>query len=445
MKNILHNIAGLICFSLTFGVSLHAYSYFTIMTATRNIAVIGGGAAGFFAAITAKSMAKDANVTIYEKTGKLLAKVGVSGGGRCNLTNSFAHINDLRQAYPRGHQLMKRLFKSFRGEDAYRWFEAHGVELVTQDDGCVFPKSQDSQSVIDCLVGTARQLGVNIVLHHALVALKPLEDGRLKVDFKDQKSLCFDKVIVTTGGSPRLQGLQTHALLGHEIAHPVPSLFTFNIADSAFTQLMGAVVDPVTLSIPATKFKSTGALLITHWGMSGPATLKLSSHGARFLYENNYQTKVAINWVNQSNATIVEQCLMEIAIKNPKKQLSSLRPFDLPSRVWLYLLGRSALDTDKRWDELGRKGLNKLIETLTNDTHIISGKGSFKEEFVTCGGISLQSIQANTLESKACPNLYFAGEVLDVDGITGGFNLQAAWTTGFTAGKSAAEQLSSPI
>ena len=415
------------------------------MSATKHIAVIGGGAAGFFAAITAKSMAKDANVTIYEKTGKVLAKVGVSGGGRCNLTNNFAHISDLKQAYPRGHRLMKRLFKSFRETDAYQWFEEHGVELVTQDDGCVFPKSQDSQTIIDCLVNTARRLGVNVVFHHGLVALKSLEDGRLEADFKGQKSLCFDKVIVTTGGSPRLQGLQLHAQLGHEIALPVPSLFTFNIADKAFTQLMGAVIDPVTLSIPTTKFKSTGALLITHWGMSGPATLKLSSHAARYLYENEYQTKVAINWVNQSNASAVEQCLMEMAIKNPKKQLSSLRPFDLPSRVWLFLLGRAGLDAEKRWEELGRKGLNKLIETLTNDMHIISGKGSFKEEFVTCGGISLQSIQANTLESKACRNLFFAGEVLDIDGITGGFNLQAAWTTGYTAGKSAAEQLSSAI
>src|SRR3712207_1775183 len=305
-----------------------------MMSATKHIAVIGGGAAGFFAAITAKSMAKDANVTIYEKTGKVLAKVGVSGGGRCNLTNNFAHISDLKQAYPRGHRLMKRLFKSFRETDAYQWFEEHGVELVTQDDGCVFPKSQDSQTIIDCLVNTARRLGVNVVFHHGLVALKSLEDGRLEADFKGQKSLCFDKVIVTTGGSPRLQGLQLHAQLGHEIALPVPSLFTFNIADKAFTQLMGAVIDPVTLSIPTTKLKSTGALLITHWGMSGPATLKLSSHAARYLYKNEYQTKVAINWVNQSNASAVEQCLMEMAIKNPKKQLSSLRPFDLPSRVW---------------------------------------------------------------------------------------------------------------
>ena len=411
------------------------------MNISNHIAVIGGGAAGFFAAITAKQNCPSASVAIYEKTGKVLAKVGVSGGGRCNLTNSFANVSDLRHVYPRGHKLMKRLFNQFDYRQAYQWFEEKGVELVTQEDQCVFPKAQDSQAVIKCLTHEARRLGVEIQLHHCLSGITPTEDGRLEVSFEDKPARRFDNVIITTGGSPQLKGLQQHAQTGHEIVEPVPSLFTFCVEDKAFTNLTGAVVDPVGLSIPSTKFKSEGALLITHWGMSGPATLKLSAHAARHLHEQAYEVDVAINWVGETNTTIVQQRLSELAQGNLKKQLGSVAPFRLTSRIWLYLLERTGLDSKKRWGELGRKGMNKLTETLTNDVHAIHGKGRFKDEFVTCGGVSLQSVNLSTLESKACRHLYFAGEVLDVDGITGGFNLQAAWTTGYVAGKAAAESI----
>ncbi|MBO1362652.1 NAD(P)/FAD-dependent oxidoreductase [Prevotella sp. A2931] len=412
------------------------------MSTSSHIAVIGGGAAGFFAAITAKRTNPNATVIIYEKTGKVLAKVGVSGGGRCNLTNSFANIKDLKHVYPRGHKLMKRLFKQFDYKEVYQWFEDNGVELVTQADQCVFPKAQNSQAIIECLTNEAKKLGIKILLHHCLSGITPLEEGRLKVSFANQPAQQFDKVIITTGGSPLLKGLQHHAQTGHEIIEPAPSLFTLSVEDKAFTDLMGIVVDPVSLSIPSTKFKSEGALLITHWGMSGPATLKLSSYAARYLHEHKYKVNVAINWINETNAAIVEQQLTKMIQLNQKKQMAGVVPYQLTTRVWQYLLERAGLDSKKRWEELGRKGMNKLIETLTNDVHNIQGKGRFKDEFVTCGGISLQSITPRTLESKVCRHLYFAGEVLDIDGITGGFNLQAAWTTGYVAGKAAAESFS---
>lgn len=401
----------------------------------RNIAIIGGGAAGHFAAIAAKKAEHDSVVTIFEKSGRVLAKVGVSGGGRCNLTNSFNDISDLKQAYPRGEKLLKRLFKTFDYKDAFQWFEQHGVVLVTQEDECVFPRSQSSQSVIDCLTHTASKLGVVTNLHHVLTKIQKMDNNRLELHFKDKAPRQFDKVIITTGGSPRIGGLQYLADLGHKIEQPVPSLFTFNIREKAFCNLMGAVVTPVQLSIPSTKFRSQGALLITHWGMSGPATLKLSSYAARHLTEQNYQSPVAINWVNETNAQLVEQNVMDLALLNQKKQVANVRPYDLPSRVWSYLLERSNIEKEKRWGEVGRKMMNKLVETLTNDVHQIAGKGTFRDEFVTCGGVSLKSINPNTLESKVCSGLYFAGEVLDIDAITGGFNLQAAWTTGFVAGQ----------
>ena len=401
----------------------------------RNIAILGGGAAGHFAAIAAKKAEPESVVTIFEKSGRVLVKVGVSGGGRCNLTNSFNDISDLKQAYPRGEKLLKRLFKTFDYKDAFQWFEQHGVVLVTQEDECVFPRSQSSQSVIDCLTHTASKLGVVTNLHHVLTKIQKMDNNRLELHFKDTAPRQFDKVIITTGGSPRIGGLQYLADLGHKIEQPVPSLFTFNIREKAFCNLMGAVVTPVQLSIPSTKFRSQGALLITHWGMSGPATLRLSSYAARHLTEQNYQSPVAINWVNETNAQLVEQNVMDLALRNQKKQVANVRPYDLPSRVWSYLLERSNIEKEKRWGEVGRKMMNKLVETLTNDVHQIAGKGTFRDEFVTCGGVSLKSINPNTLESKVCSGLYFAGEVLDIDAITGGFNLQAAWTTGFVAGQ----------
>ena len=406
-----------------------------VMTERLNIAVVGGGAAGFFAAIAAKQNNPEARVTIFERGQKVLAKVLVTGGGRCNLTNLFARIGDLKQAYPRGDKMMKRLFNVFDHDDTWRWFEERGVKLLTQEDECVFPVSQSAQSVVDALTKEAHRLGVEVRTGHALEGLKPLPNGDLQLEFKAQKSLTFNRVVITTGGSPRAEGLQYLARLGHDIMSPVPSLFTFNIADAAFMALMGTVVEDVTVSIVGTKHKASGPLLITHWGASGPAILKLSSYGARYVHDCGYRFQIAVNWIGLTNGTLVAEHLQGIVEGNRRKQLSSVHPFGLPSRMWLYILDKTGLGADKRWDELGKKGLNKLVETLTNDLYNVTGKGAFREEFVTCGGVSLTNISLNTMESKVCKNLFFAGEVLDVDAITGGFNLQAAWTTGYVAGK----------
>lgn len=403
-----------------------------------DIAIIGGGAAGFMAAIVARRTNPASKVTIFERAQKVLAKVEITGGGRCNVTNSFAAITDMKQAYPRGHKLMKRLMKTFSHEDTYRWFEQYGVPLVTQEDECVFPKAQDSHAIINCLVRQANELGVTICCRHRLVNIHRMEDGRLKLEFENGSHRVFHRTIITTGGSPNGRGLQYLAQLGHNIEPPVPSLFTFNIKDRAFCDLMGMVVEPVVTTIPGTKLRAKGPLLVTHWGVSGPAVLKLSSYAARLLAENDYKAPLAISWTGELTRQEVEENLLKLQTANPRKQVATLHPFGLPSRLCLYILSKLDIDAVKPWAEIGRKTLNRLIETLVNDQYTIAGKGAFREEFVTCGGVSLSSVNSKTLESKVCPNLFFAGEVLDIDAITGGFNLQAAWTTGVVAGQCAA-------
>ncbi len=378
-------------------------------------AIIGGGAAGFFAAINLKEMVPDMEVTIFEAGQRVLRKVEISGGGRCNCTNSFREVADLSQVYPRGHRLMKRLFKGFDYEDAYRWFEQRGVGLTTQDDQCVFPVSQDSHTIIRLFLAEAERLHINICTRKKLSSLEELSG--------------WDFIVVTTGGSPKEENLQW---LQHETVTTVPSLFTFNIKDPQLQTLMGTVVEQTTVFFPGTKLRASGALLITHWGMSGPAILRLSSYGARLLAEQNYQMPLAVNWAGQSETEVRDQ-LTEIAIHHPQKQVVSVRPFNLPTRLWTYLAGKCLGDkTNKTWSELSKKEQNKLVNLLVNDEYRIAGRAAFKEEFVTCGGISLQSVNPSTLESKSRPHLYFAGEVLDIDGVTGGFNFQAAWTTAFT-------------
>ena len=405
---------------------------------TTDIAVVGGGAAGFFAAIAARRANAAARVTLFERAAKVLAKVEVTGGGRCNLTNSFAGITDLSQAYPRGHKLMKRLFKTFDHEDTCRWFEENGVPLVTQPDECGFPRAQDAHAVMDCLMRQAARLGVTVCCHSCLIDMQSMPDGRLELFFQNGTRRVFHRVIVTTGGSPQARGLYYLKCMGHRVESPVPSLFTFNICDRSFRDLMGTVVDPVEVSIPGTKLRARGALLVTHWGASGPAILKLSSYAARWLAEHDYRAPLAVCWTARLARQEVEETLAGIVAANPRKQLGSLRPFGLPSRLWLYLIGKMGLEPTKPWGETGRKTLNRMLETLVNDQYTIAGKGSYRDEFVTCGGVSLKSIDPNTLQSRVCPGLYFAGEVLDIDAITGGFNLQAAWTTGYVAGQMAA-------
>lgn len=409
-----------------------------------DVAIIGGGAAGFFMAVNLKLMAPHCRVTVFEKHNRVLAKVAVSGGGRCNLTNSFEEIKDLKNVYPRGSRLLRKLFRTFGPREAYRWFEEHGVELVTQDDQCVFPQSQDAQTVIGCFLRLARELDIEVRTSHAVCALEPLTESngqrRWQLSFAGEgiRPRTFDCVAVTTGGSPRAEGLRYLAELGHEVASPVPSLFTFNIPEPAFRHLMGTVVEPVIASIPGTKFRETGPLLITHWGASGPAILKLSSQAARHIHEREYRFPLQVNWVNTPDTEAVAGELARTAAAHPQKLLSGVRPYGLPSRLWTYLTEKVGLAGERKWGELGRRNLNRLANVLCNDPYEVDGKGAFREDFVTCGGISLESVDSRTMESKGCPGLYFAGEVLDIDGVTGGFNFQAAWTTAWTAAQAIA-------
>ena len=380
-------------------------------------AIIGGGAAGFFLAVNLKEMVPSMAVTILERSQHVLAKVEVSGGGRCNCTNSFAHVTDLSQVYPRGHRLLKRLFKVFDYRAGYQWFESHGVRLVTQEDDCVFPALQDSHAIINCFLSEAKRHQVEIRMGAKVNALDDVVD--------------YDFVAVCTGGSPQASGLKWLADAGHEIVKPVPSLFTLSIADRQLTELMGTVVEPVQVMIPGTKFRADGPLLITHWGVSGPAVLRVSSYGARHLSEADYQVPLSINWTGCKEPEVLEQ-LLSIVTHQPQNQLQTFAPCGLPARLWSYLLTKTLGERSKnRWQNLNQKELNRLVNTLTNDAYMTAGRAAFRDEFVTCGGVSLADVNPATLESRHVPNLYFAGEVLDIDGITGGFNFQAAWTTAY--------------
>jgi predicted Rossmann fold flavoprotein len=399
-----------------------------------NVAIVGGGAAGFFAAIQVKENHPNAMVAIFEKGSRVLAKVRISGGGRCNFTNSGEHLKNFTNAYPRGANFLKKAFHRFSNADAMSWFGEHGVPYVIQEDGCVFPESQRSQTVIESLTGQARVQGVKVVTQLAVTNIEPLEDGRLQLTMGQGIRTTFDKVIVTTGGSPTMDGLELFERLGHKIEPPVPSLFTFEIPDQALHELTGLVVENAMVSIAGTKIRECGALLITHWGLSGPAVLKASSYGARILSERGYNSDISVNWVGVTNVEQVAQELRSVANDNGGKLVANVAPFGLQNRLWRYLLAKSGVDLERRWSEIGNKGINKVTEVLTNQVFKVTNKGSFKDEFVTCGGVSLSCVDVNTMQSKVVPNLYFAGEILDIDGITGGFNFQAAWTTGYIAG-----------
>ncbi|MFT7613036.1 MAG: putative Rossmann fold flavoprotein [Parvicellaceae bacterium] len=399
------------------------------------VAIIGGGAGGFFSAIAVKKNHPNAEVVIYEKSNKTLAKVKVSGGGRCNVTSGVTSIKDLSAAYPRGNKFLKKIFPEFNTRHTIEWFESRGVPLVTQSDLCVFPESQDSQTIIDCFNKEINRLGIKVQIKSAVEKIRK-SGNQIVLEIRGAETeTIVDKVIVATGGSPKEAGLDWLKLLNHKISPPVPSLFTFNMPNESVTELMGIVVEKTITTIPGTKLKSDGPLLITHWGMSGPSILKLSAFGARHFAENNYKFNIQVNWVNLVNYSEVNNSILNISIDHGNKQLANYRPFGLPDRLWNYLIERIGISPQKKWSELGNKGINKIVNVLTNDLYAVEGKTTFKEEFVTCGGVSLESINNRTMESKTFENLYFTGEIMDIDGITGGFNFQAAWTTAFIAGK----------
>ena len=385
-----------------------------------SIAIIGAGAAGCFCAINLKRMLPNANVHLFESKGKALAKVAVTGGGRCNLTNTFKGVKNLQEVYPRGEKLMRRALSVFSAEDTCTWFEKEGVRLVTQEDNCIFPQSQDAMQIVNTLLYNIKGLGIQLHLNE-------------KVTHIDLNQ--WNRVVVTTGGHATPQGFSLLEGLEIPIETPVPSLFTFNVQGDWHQQLMGTVVEEVQAFIPGTKFRSHGALLLTHWGMSGPAILKLSSYAARYLAEHGYQSPICINWMGTMTELEVRQIIQDLIQQNAQKLITSVYPQCFTNKHWGILLTRMGIPLTQRWGALNTKHLNKMLTVLTADTYQITGKCPFKEEFVTCGGVSLKSININTLQSKQHPTLYFAGEVLDVDAITGGFNLQAAWSMGYVVAK----------
>lgn len=406
------------------------------MNHIMNAAIIGGGAAGFFLAIHLKRARPDAQVTIFERSGRVLGKVRISGGGRCNLTNTFATTGDLSRVYPRGHRLMKRLLREFSPEDTRTWFEGNGVPLVAQTDECVFPRSQNAESIVRCLQKAAGEAGVKVLTGHSVRQVRQCADGRLALYFADSRPpMSFDAVAVTTGGSPRGEGHDWLSASGHEIESPCPALFTFSLDEKQLTSLSGIVVETASTAIAGTKYRSTGPLLITHWGVSGPAILKLSSYAARRLHERDYHDRLLIGWCGESDVEAVSVHLHRQLSATPRKQLGTLHPYGLQGRLWRYLLQRAGLSPEKPCSEVRCKSMRRLATVLTADAYDIAGRCAFREEFVTCGGVSLSSVSSRTLESRHVPRLYFAGEVLDIDAITGGFNFQAAWTTAYVAAR----------
>ena len=423
------------------------------------MAVIGGGAAGCFCAVNAARRLPEAEITLFEAGPKLLAKVAVTGGGRCNITNSFQDVarngqepgkRRLAEVYPRGDQLMRRALRAFGPEDTLRWFEAEGVRFVVQEDQCVFPESQDAMQIVRTLERCLRQAGVRVRCNAPVGRVEALEDGRFvlrqaqddKGQAQDDRGQAqedrgraqedrFDRVVVCVGGSAQQKLMQ---LLPDdiEVTPCVPSLYTLKIPDDGLRALMGTVVEGAALSLAGTKFRSEGTLLLTDWGVSGPATLRLSSYAARHLAENGYTGTLLVNWLAAPEAR-AREWVAATAAANPRKQAAGTPPEGLTARLWRHVLQRAGLREDLRWAELGGKGAARLAATLTADAYPIAGRARFKEEFVTCGGVSLNAVDIGTLESRAHPGLFFAGEALDLDAVTGGFNLQAAWSTGFVA------------
>ena len=391
-----------------------------VMGDRLSIAIIGAGAAGCFCAINLKRMMPDADIHLFESKSKALAKVAVTGGGRCNLTNTFRKVRNLQEVYPRGEKLMRRALSAFSQEDTCAWFEKEGVRLVAQEDECIFPESQDAMQIVNTLLYNIKGLGIQLHINE-------------KVTHIDLNK--WDRIVVTTGGHATPAGFSMLEGLDIPIEQPVPSLFTFNVQGDWHQLLMGTVVEDVQAFIPGTKFRSQGALLLTHWGMSGPATLRLSSYAARYLAEHDYKSPLCINWMGSMTEQEVRDMLQDMMKQHAQKLITSAYPQQFTSKHWGVLLTRMGIPLTQRWGALNTKHLNKMLTVLTADMYQITGKCPFKEEFVTCGGVSLKAININTLQSKQHPTLYFAGEVLDVDAVTGGFNLQAAWSMGYVIAK----------
>ncbi len=403
------------------------------------IVVIGGGAAGFFAAINCAKNYPDSQVTILEAGKQCLSKVRISGGGRCNVTHACFEPALLVQNYPRGAKALLGAFSRFQPLDTVAWFSDRGVNLKTEADGRMFPVTDDSSTIVNCLIRTAENAGVKIYTGILIVKVsvnpafaKGESKSKFLIKVKTGEWLECDRILIATGSNPI--GYQIAKSFGHRIESPVPSLFTFTISDPRLAGLSGVAVPHANVRLLNTKLEQTGPVLITHWGLSGPAILKLSAWGARVLYDCNYQTKLVINWLPQYTLEVLHQQLVAVKSQLSRRAIANSCPVSIPQSLWKQLIAVVGIGTETRWAEISNKVLNQLIQELTQGEFLIKGKGVFKEEFVTCGGINLKEVDFKTMESRLCPGLYFAGEILDIDGVTGGFNFQSAWTTGAIAG-----------
>lgn len=398
------------------------------------LAIIGGGAAGFFAALAAKEHNPEAEVILFERTTKLLSKVRISGGGRCNVTHACFDPKLLIQNYPRGSKELLGPLHVFQPQDTLAWFKSRGVALKQEADGRMFPVTDSSETIISCFLDEAKKIGVEICTQAKLRAIRPVDAG-FELEIGKAPPIFVDRLILATGSSR--EGWEFAKNLGHTIQSPVPSLFTFNIPSFSLEPLAGVSVKEAKLKLEKSHFEQTGPLLITHWGFSGPAALKLSAFAARFLAEKSYEANLLIDWAPHLSEEKLRHILETERNAHPKQKLSTLSPFSLPKKLWKKLCERSELE-HQTLATLGNTAISKLCQTLKRDRFEVRGKTTNKEEFVTCGGITLSEVHFKTMESKRCKNLYFCGEILDVDGVTGGFNFQNAWTTGWIAGRSAA-------
>lgn len=403
------------------------------MTVKKKIAVIGAGAAGCFCAANIAEMSQLFDITVFESGAEPMRKLALTGGGRCNITNTFEGLPSVASVYPRGANLMKKLFYTFDHNNTVEWFENHGVALFAQPDGRVFPESENAMQVVDTLYDILRRNRVSVKTGFRLQSFAH-EGGKFQLFSPEKYHEEFDIMIVATGGAGK-EFIAQFVDHGIEIADPVPSLFTFTINDKIFNQLTGVTIEDVSCSLASTKFSAEGSILVTHWGLSGPAVLKLSSYAARYLAENKYTSFVIVNWLN-TNEEEARTMLLDLQKRNPQKGIVSAHPTKITNRLWQYFLSKCGIEESRRWAEVSKKSLNRLVSCLISDNYKVQGKGRYRDEFVTCGGVSLSSVYGKTLESKSVQNLYFIGEILDIDAVTGGFNLQAAWTTGYTVATS---------
>lgn len=404
----------------------------------KKLIVIGGGAAGFFCAVNAAKKNSSLKVVLLEKSNKLLSKVKVSGGGRCNVTHACFTISEMIKNYPRGEKFLKQSFHHFFTKDTIEWFENKNVKLKTEADGRMFPISDSSETIITSLLHEANKNHVEILMNHDIIRIEKriVENKNLFQVFSKNGSIIeADFICVACGGFHKPDQYDWLTKLGHSVETPVPSLFTFNVPKNPISELMGISVDKAQVKINGTKFSQSGPLLITHWGFSGPAVLKLSSFAAKELSKMNYNFTISINWLEDYHENSVLEKLKSIRYEFAGKKIVNKNPFTIPQRLWEYHLQESGIDPEKRWADLPAKQQNILAKQLCAQIFYVKGKTTFKEEFVTAGGIKLTEVHAVTMESKIVPNLFFAGEILDVDGITGGFNFQHAWTSGCIAAK----------